>query len=309
MRYREQLSWLISTGCSAAQVYREVAAADVQAACAVLRPTFEGSREPDGIVSLEVAPPFVVSSRTAVAAAQRLHHRIDRPNFVVGIPATTQGVPAVHALVSAGRSVNATSLYSLQRYRTVLEAYVSGLEAFISHGGDPAGVHGVATFAVALVDEAVDTRLADSADSRAPGLRGAAGVAQATLAHQLFTACFSTLRWRRLSDLGATPQRLAFSSSGTDVSSSQVRRYVRELALPNTVHALSEAGIAALNENSAPAGALRADAQRAAAVLADLASLGIDLDVQGPSLAAQAATQAQGSFDRALARIGSSEPR
>jgi transaldolase len=290
-------------------VYREVAAADVQAACAVLRPTFEGVREPDGLVSLEVAPPFLGSTRTAVAAAQRLHHRIDRPNFIAGIPATAHGVPAVQALVSVGRSIHATSIFSLQRYRTVLEAYLSGLESFVSRGGDPASVHGVATFAVSLLDEAVDSRLAVSADSRASGLRGAAGVAQAALAHRLFTATFSSARWQRLSRLGATPQRLAFSSSGAGVSASQVRRYVRELALPNTVHALSEAGIAALEGNHVPAGSLAADSQKAAAVLAELASLGIDLDVVGPSLEVRAATQAQGAFDRALARIGSKEPR
>ncbi|RYP84452.1 transaldolase [Nocardioides guangzhouensis] len=308
-RYREQLSWLTSTGCSAAQVYREVAAADVQAACAVLGPTFEGSPEPDGLVSLDVAPPFVASTRTAVAAAHRLHHRIDRPNFIVGIRATAQGVPAIQALVTAGRSVNATSICSLRRYRTVLEAYVAGMEAFVARGGNPANVYGVATFAVALVDTSVDSRLAVSTDSRAAGLLGAAGVAQATLAHRLFTDCFSTSRWRRLADLGARPQRLAFSTAGTDVTSPQVRRYVRELVLPNTVHALSKAGIAALDGNPAPVSTLPAKTQRADAVLADLAHLGIDLDVIGLALEDKAAAQVQGSFARALARIGSSEPR
>jgi transaldolase len=301
VRYRDQLSWLTSAGCSAQQSYREVAATDVLAACAVLRPVFESSQETDGFVSLEVTPPFAAKTRDAVAAAQRLHYRIDRPNFLVAIPATVQGLPVIEALISAGRSVHATSIYSLRRYRAVLEAYLAGLETFVARGGNPAQVHGVATFSLVPLDDEVNHRLEMLGGGVASALRQTAGVAQVTLAHRLAAAYSSSRRWQRLSRLGASPQRLGVSSSGASLSSSQLARYVQELALPNTVHALSEAGIAALREAPVRTGRIHADAENAAAVLADLAGLGIDLDVVGLAMEARGARHAHRSFARALA--------
>jgi transaldolase len=301
--YDEQLSWLFSTGCTAQEAYRELAATDVLAACALLRPVYETSQTVDGFVSIEVAPTLARSTRGALAAARRLRQRIDRPNLLVAIPATPEGIPAIQATVSAGRSIHATSIFSNDRYSAVIDAYLSGLEAFVARGGDPSAVHGVASFSLSPVDAEVDRRL-DRLDSRDAGeLRGLAAVAQARLAYRLFEERFSTERWARLARCGAHPQRLLWASSGTDLEADPISTYVEDLIAPNTVHTLSEATVAALEENGLAAPARGIDAREAAAVLSDLGAVGIDLDDISVRLENQTAAFSQRSLDSVLERL------
>jgi len=135
--YDEQLSWLMGTGCTAQEAYWELAATDAQAECALLGPVYEMSQGTDGFVSVPVAPAQPRRTHASVAAICQLHRRIDRPNLLVAIPATTSGVLALRATVSAGCNVNATSIFTLARYAAVVDAYQTGLEAFVARGGDP----------------------------------------------------------------------------------------------------------------------------------------------------------------------------
>jgi transaldolase len=300
--YDDQLAWLFSTGCTAEEAYRELAATDVLAACAVLRPVYEKSHALDGFVSIEVAPTLAARTGGAVAGARRLHQRIDRPNLLVAIPANRQGVPAIEATVSRGRNVDATSIFSLARYSEVIDAYLSGLEAFVARGGDPSGVHGVASFALSPVDAEVDRRL-DRLDSEDFGqLRGLAAAAQAKLAYRLFEERFSSQRWARLARFGANPQRLVWTS-GTYQRTEPASTYVEELIAPLTAHTLSDGALAALDLNGLAAPARGIDAREAAAVLSALANIGIDLDDIGALLESQAVEVAQRSLKGLLERL------
>lgn len=214
--YDEQFSSLAAAGWSVQDAYWELVVADITAALAVLRPVFDAADGTDGFVSVEVAPELVRDTMATIDAARGLHQRIDQPNLFVRIPATAQGVPAVEAMIAEGRSINITLIFSLTRYAEVIEAYLSGLEAFTDGGGDPARVYSVASFFVSRVDTEVDQRFEAIGTDEALGLRGQAAVAQAKLAYRLFTERFSGPRWQRLARLGAAHlQRPLWASTST----------------------------------------------------------------------------------------------
>jgi transaldolase len=286
--YDEQLSWLISTGCSVEEAYRELVATDVQAACAVLRPVHLMSQGGDGFVSVEIAPSMATRARGAVAAAQRLYQRIDRPNVLVAVPATAPGTAAVRTLVAAGRSVNVTSIFSLSRYSQVIDAYLSGLEAFTARGGDPSMVRGTASFAIHPVDVATDERLTTGAGTRGAALRGRVAIAQARLAYRLFEERFGTARWSRLANLGAHPQRLLWAALAPLARSECDRTYVEALVAPDTFTALPSSTAAAFDEETLHSGTLLdQDPREAAWVLNELNALGVDLNDVADALEAQ----------------------
>jgi transaldolase len=307
--YDEQLAWLISTGCTVEEAYRELAATDVLAACALLRPVYETSQVGDGFVSIEVAPTLARTTRGAVAAARRLRQRIDRPNLLVAIPASPEGLPAIQETVSKGRNIHATSIFSVNRYSAVIDAYLSGLEAFVARGGNASSVHGVASFSLTPVDAEIDRRL-DRLDRRdARELRGLAAVAQAKLAYRLFEDRFSSERWARLARCGANPQRLMWAFGGTSLPTDPVSTYVEDLIAPHTVHTLSEATVAALDANGLAAPGRGIDAREAAAVLSHLAAIGIDLDDVGALLETQSAELTQRSLISLFGRLRARWPR
>jgi transaldolase len=314
--YDEQLSWLSSTGWSLGRVYLELAATDVLAACALLLPTYERSQGLDGFVSLEVPPllprtPPLPAARTADAmvAACRLHERVNRPNFLVAIPATQRGLPVIRAMISAGRSVNVTSVVSIDRYSTVIDAYLSGLETFIGRGGDPATVHSVASFPVSTIDEEVDRRLERLGDSRALELRGLGAVAQAKLAYRQFEEWFSSDRWARLARAGATPQRPLWASSAPGEETGAVSAYVEDLVAPNTVQALSGSTVDALVENGPGKPSLGIDTRDAAAILSELAHRGLDLGNVGAVVERRTAASSREAVARALTELTARRPR
>ena len=234
--YAEQLSWLLLRGCTLEEAYWELAATDVQAACAVLRPVYQESQAEDGYVSVDISPSRARSAAEATTEARRLHHRIDRPNLLVGIPATPRGVSALQATVAAGRNTNATSISSVRRYSMTVDAYLAGLETFVEHGGDPATVHGVASFCLGPVSAGPDRRLTSFGDSSADALRDHVAIGEAGVAYRLFAERFSSERWERLCRRGANPQRLLWMCPGTASGAGARRTYVA----PNTISAFSE---------------------------------------------------------------------
>ena len=189
--YDTQFAVLAAQGYSLADVYWELAMQDVTDALAVLRPTFDNSHGSDGFVSIEVAPELARDTEATITAACRLHERIARPNLLVKVPATAEGIPAIATLIGRGLSINITLIFSLSRYEQVIDAYLEGLETFAERGGVLAAVHSVASFFVSRVDTEVDHRLEQIGGEDALALRGRAAVAQARLAYQIFRNRFA----------------------------------------------------------------------------------------------------------------------
>ena len=282
--YDEQFASLIAAGSSVDEAYWELVIADTSEALAVLRPVFDAEDSTDGFVSVEVSPELARDSQATIAAARWLRQRIDEPNLFVKIPATAEGVAAVEALTAEGIGINVTLLFSLPRYAEIIEAYLSGLEKFIADGGDPATVHGVASFFVSRVNTEVDQQLEALGTDEALALRGRAAVAQAKLAYRLFTEQFSSGRWHRLARLGADVQRPLWASTSTKNPRDRDTRYVEELIGPDTITTLPESTIAAFEDHGILARTVDTDVLRATELMQRLAALGIDMDVVGSTL-------------------------
>jgi transaldolase len=275
---------LIAEGRSVVDAYWELAVADTVDALAMLRSTFDDSGGSDGFVSIEVAPELAHHSETTVAAARDLHQRIARPNLLVKIPATPEGVLAIETMIAQGRSINVTLIFSLSRYAQVIEAYLSGLEAVVESGGEPGQVHSVASFFVSRVDTEVDRRLDGVGTDQARGLRGRAAIAQAKLAYQLFAECFSGPRWDRLAALGANVQRPLWASTSTKDPSYSDTRYVDDLIGPHTVNTLPEATIAAFENHGTLDRRIDTGLDEAQDALERMAAIGIDMVDVGQTL-------------------------
>jgi transaldolase len=282
--YDQQFSALMAVGKSVDEAYWELVITDASQALAVLRPVFEAANSTDGFVSVEVSPELAHDAPATIAAARWLRRRLDQPNLLVKIPATTEGVTAVETLTAEGSSINVTLLFSLSRYAEIIEAYLSGLEKFTANGGDPATVNSVASFFVSRVDTEVDHRLEALGTDEALALRGQAGVAQAKLAYRLFTEQFSTDRWRRLGRLGADVQRPLWASTSTKKPSERDTRYVEELIGPDTVTTLPEATIAAFEDHGILARTVDTGVPQAAELMLRLATVGIDMTAVGRTL-------------------------
>jgi transaldolase len=279
--YDEQFSALTAAGVPLEDAYWRLVVDDVTAALAVLRPVFDASGGTDGFASVEVAAEVARDTRATLLAARSLHERIAAPNLFVKIPATAEGVPAVQAMIAEGRSINITLIFSLARYRQIIEAYLSGLEGLVERGGDPSTVHSVASFFVSRVDTEVDRRLEAIGTAEALDLRGRAAIAQAKLAYQVFREQFSGERWQRLADVGAHPQRPLWASTSTKNPAYSDTRYVDELIGPDTVNTLPEVTIAAFAEHGTLARTIDTDVDEAAATMRRLAAIGIDMDDVG----------------------------
>jgi transaldolase len=301
--YDDEFSALIVAGRSVEDAYWEMVVADVDAALGVLRPVFDTADGTDGFVSVEVAPDLARDTRATIDAARVLHRRIDQPNLFVKIPATEQGAPAVEAMIAEGSNINITLIFSLTRYAQVIEAYLAGLEAFTSSGGDPSRVHSVASFFVSRVDTEIDQRLDAIGTGEALELRGQAAVAQAKLAYQLFREKFSGQRWEHLAGLGARLQRPLWASTSTKNPAYPDTRYVDELIGPDTVNTLPESTIAAFEDHGRPARTIDTGVDDAAEAMRRLAGVGIDMDDVGLTLENNGVTAFHQSFQHVLASL------
>jgi transaldolase len=273
--YDEQFGQLVDKG-SVENAFWEMAIEDVTKACAILRPLYDTSGGTDGFVSLEVSPALATDTEGTVKAAREYHERIALPNLMVKIPATAEGVPAIQTVISDGRNINVTLIFSIERYDAVIEAYLSGLEQFGAAGGDLSEVHSVASFFVSRVDTEVDRRLADLGPTGA-GLEGKAAVAQARAAYALFEERFSGPRWEALAAKGAHPQRPLWASTSTKNKAYPDLLYVNGLIGPNTVDTMPDATVEAFIDHGVVARTVDSDVEGAHAHLKRLAEVGIDM--------------------------------
>jgi transaldolase len=298
--YDEQFATLIAQGRTVEEAYWDLVVDDVAGALGVLRPTFDAAGGTDGFVSIEVAAEIAHDTDASIAAARHLHQRIDRPNLLVKIPATAEGVPAIQAMIAEGRSINITLIFSLARYAEVMDAYLAGLETLARRGGDLASVHSVASFFVSRVDTEVDRRLEGIGTGDALALRGRAAVAQARLAYRLFRDRFAGDRWERLAARGARPQRPLWASTSTKNPAYPDTLYVDGLIGPDTVNTLPETTIAAFEDHGTVARTIDRGAGDAAATMAALAEVGVDMDDVGRVLEDQGVAAFHDSFVHVL---------
>jgi transaldolase len=272
--YDEQLADLQRTGSAIDATYWELVLADIRDAADILRPTHDRLAGADGFVSVEVAPDRAYDTAATVTQVHWLRDRADRPNVLVKIPATAEGIPAVEDCIADGISVNITLIFSLARYAEVIEAYVRGLERYAANGGDVSQVASVASFFVSRVDTEADKRLPDDHPSR-----GRVAVANAKLAYRLFRERFAGPRWEELASRGAHVQRPLWASTSTKNPAYSDTLYVDELVGPDTVNTLAQASIDALHDHGDPhADTITADLEEAQRVIDGLADVGVDYD-------------------------------
>ena len=208
--YDEDMKKLLVETDDPEQIFFSLALQDIRDACDVLKPAFDASNGVDGFVSMEVLPALAYDTEGTFAQAQWISKEVDKPNLYVKIPATMAGLPAIEDSIAHGTSINITLIFSLERYKAVVEAYLRGLERLVAGGGDPSKVASVASFFVSRVDTEADKRL----ERRHPELQGKLAIANARLAYQHYLETFTGPRWEYLEGKGATKQRLPL---GVDV--------------------------------------------------------------------------------------------
>jgi transaldolase len=297
--YDEQLAELRRDGRAIDAVYWELVLADIRAAADVLRPTFDHLGGGDGFVSVEVAPDRAYDTAATVTQAHWLHDEAARPNVLVKIPATANGVPAVEDSIAAGISVNITLIFSLDRYVEVIEAYLRGLERHAEDGGDLRDIASVASFFVSRVDTEADKRLPDGHP-----LRGHVAVANAKLAARLFRQRFAGERWEELARRGARLQRPLWASTSTKNPDYPDTLYVDELVGRDTVNTLAEASIDALRDHGDPEpDTLNAGLDEAERVMEALGAAGVDYDDLTDTLEREGVASFEQSYVDCLASL------
>jgi transaldolase len=273
--YDDQVHALAVRQVSVEEALRTITAADVRDACDLLAPVAEMSPG-DGRVSLEVAPGLAHDTDATAAEAGHLWWLVDRPNLYIKIPATEAGLPAITETIAHGISVNVTLIFSLERYRAVMDAYLAGLEKRVADGGSLAGIASVASFFVSRVDTEIDKRL-DKAGAD-PSLKGKAAIANAQLAYQAYEEVFSSDRWRALEAQGAVPQRPLWASTGVKNPEYSDTMYISELIAPGTVNTMPEKTMMAYADHGSPGTPVQKTYDEAAAVMRSISAAGVDLD-------------------------------
>ena len=276
--YDAQLAELAARGADVDTTIRTMTTDDVRQACDVLRPQWEASEGVDGRVSIEVDPRLAHETDKTILQAIELWKIVDRPNLLIKIPATRAGLPAITATLAEGISVNVTLIFSVDRHREVMDAYLAGLEAARKAGHDLSGIHSVASFFVSRVDTEIDKRLEAIGTPEALGLRGLAGVANARLAYAAYEEVFTGSRYAELAGAGARVQRPLWASTGVKNPAYSDTLYVTELVAANTVNTMPEKTMDAVADHGTVAGDTITGTIAISQDLFDrLAAIGVDL--------------------------------
>ncbi|GAA3898316.1 transaldolase [Streptomyces lannensis] len=301
--YESQMSELAARKVAAGEAVRTITATDVRSAADVLRPAFLSSASgQDGRVSIEVDPRLAHDTVATVADARHLAWLVDRPNIYIKIPATEAGLPAITEITAQGISVNVTLIFSVERYRLVADAYLSGLERAREAGKDLSQISSVASFFVSRMDTEVDRRLDALGTPEARTLRGRAAVANARLAYEAFEDIFSGQRWEELRQSGANKQRPLWASTGVKDSSYEPTKYVADLVAPDTVSTMPEATLLAVEDRGFTGGdSIRNTYDQARADLDALARLGVSYEEVVQLLEDEGVAKFQESWNALLA--------
>jgi transaldolase len=277
--YDDQVRDLARRGVDVGEALRAITTYDVRWGCEVLRPCFDASDGVDGRVSIEVDPRISDDTDKTIAEARALWWLVDRPNVFIKIPATKEGVPAIAQCLAEGININVTLIFSLERYREVIDAFMDGMERARAAGHDLTRITSVASFFVSRVDSEIDQRLDKIGSDAAKKLRGKAAIANTRLAYELYEEMFDTDRWRKLAAAGARPQRPLWASTSTKDPAYDDTMYVVDLVAPGIVNTMPESTLNALIDHGELRGetvrSMYADAHK---VFDDLAAVGIDYD-------------------------------
>lgn len=291
----------------AVDLYEKLAVRDVQDAADILREVYDSTEGGDGFVSLEVSPHLAFDTEKTIAEARRLWKMVDRPNLMVKVPATPEGIPAIEQLIADGININVTLLFSQSAYRDVANAYIAGLKRRSDAGEDLGRVASVASFFVSRIDSLVDKQIEEKLASaegdekeRLESLRGTVAVANAKLAYQAYLEIFSGEEWEALAAKGARPQRVLWASTGTKNKDYSEVLYIDELIGPDTVNTIPPATWDAFRDHGTVAQTLTEGVDEARQTLADLASAGISLDAATDQLLAEAVKLFVDPFDKMI---------
>lgn len=276
--YDEQFAAEIRRGLSPVDAYWELVISDIHGALDAFETVHRQSAGVDGYVSVEVDPTLAHDGPGTLAAARALDDRIDRDNVMIKIPATREGVPAIRQMIADGRNVNVTLIFSLDRYRDVMEAYLLGLEDRLKEGLPVEGIASVASFFISRVDTEIDKRLDSIGTPGALALRGTAAVNQAKLAYDSFAEVFSGPRWQTLAHLGAQVQRPLWASTSTKNPAYPDTLYVDALIGPHTVNTLPDATLEAFSDHGTVARTIDVGVGTARAQWDELAEHGVNVD-------------------------------
>ncbi len=299
--YDEQLLEVSKTESDPKETFLQLSARDIAEACDLLHPVWEQTDGVDGFVSWEVDPTLAYDREGTFEEAMRLHRWIDRPNLHVKIPATKLGLGAIEDMVAHGKNINVTLIFSLERHKEVMEAYLRGLERLVAAGKSPAKVQSVASFFVSRVDTEADRRLEAAGNNE---LQGRLAIANAKLAYQNFLEAFSGPRWEFLASKGANVQRPLWASTSVKNPAYRDVMYVEELIGPKTVNTMPDETIEAFQDH----GEVRDDTllegvDEARRVHDDLAKAGVDYDDVSLTLEAEGVQKFADSFEELLAGI------
>jgi transaldolase len=282
--YDEALQRLVASGASVEEIYLDLVKQDIRDTADILRPVYDSSNGADGFVSIEVSPDLARDTEATANEAQRLHRLIERPNLMIKIPATEQGLPAVTRTIAAGISVNVTLIFSVEQYRQVALAYLSGLERAAEAGLDLSRIASVASFFISRIDSAVDAQL-NAISSSDPALKGRveaslgkAAIANGKQAYALFKELFSSTRFTALKNAGARPQRVLWASTGTKNPAYPDTLYVDELIGPDTVNTVPPQTLDAFQDHGKPRASLEQGLSEANRVIDELKQLGVPLE-------------------------------
>ena len=277
--YDEQVNELAAQGADVDATIRTVTTDDVRSACDVLAKTYEATDGVDGRVSIEVDPRLAHDTDKTILQAIELWKIVDRPNLLIKIPATQAGLPAITAVIAEGISVNVTLIFSVERHKAVIDAYLAGLEKAKEAGHDLSKIHSVASFFVSRVDSEIDARLEKIGSQEALDLRGKAGVANARLAYAAYEELFGGDRFAALKADGARAQRPLWASTGVKNPDYSDTLYVTELVAPNTVNTMPEKTLDAVADHGVVTGdTVSGTAAEAQGVFDALVAVGIDKD-------------------------------
>ncbi|HEX6291868.1 MAG TPA: transaldolase [Herpetosiphonaceae bacterium] len=315
--YDDDIRALSESGLRAPEIYERLATDDIRRACDVLMPLYEATQHIDGQVSIEVSPWLAHDTQETVAEARWLWRTVGRPNLMVKIPGTQEGIPAVEQLISEGLSINITLLFAVSVYEQVIDAYLKGLERRVAEGQPIDRIHSVASFFVSRVDTMVDNELAaqiqasDDAteQARLRGLLGKAAIANAKLAYQAFKRVFGqeipNPRWEALRAKGPNLQRPLWASTSTKNPAYPDTMYVAELVGPHTVNTVPESALLAFADHGVVRGTtVEEDIGHAQQVVSELADVGIDLqEITERRLVVEGVRSFTASFDTLLHQL------
>lgn len=307
--YDESISALIRKGKSNADIFERLSIEDIQNVAGLLRPIYDDTRGYDGFVSLEVSPALAYDTVGTIKEARRLWSLTNRPNVMIKVPATPEGIPAIQHLVGEGININITLLFGLPRYREVLNAYLAGLETQEARGRGLGRIASVASFFLSRIDVLVDGLLEKKALAGGPQaeiagrLHGKAAIASAKAAYEIYKEVFSGDRFQKLAAKGARAQRLLWASTSTKNPAYSDTKYIEPLIGPETINTLPVETLNAYRDHGSPLSRLDQDQVEARQALKDLPSIGIDLDAVTRQLEQEGVEKFAAAFDRLIAAI------